>query len=627
MKTLIALATFAALALVGASTAHAGVQTGASGQGLIRKYYSVAPGETLEVRTSDCTGSEDTVLYLLTPVSGAAYTTRAFNDDAAGLGWCSQAAFKNTGSTTVSVTAVIFAYGPSKAGTTDIYYAKYTGTPAPGQAKTFVQTDNDLAFGGVRWATGWNQGATACLLPAKNVGSTLLTKPIGGSPIIADTVLFALNRTVGATSYFDDDSGIAGYSSLDMTSKVACTSGCDVVAGGYAASATGPIAIWQNSGCEADGDGVADDIEAAYGTSPSLADYDGDGITDRQELIGLTDAPTAGIEPADVLPEKGADPGLQDLFVQVDFMSDASHSHAAYADLATDLNKIFFDDWTWSGRAIRVHLEPGAPGGVGHWEGISYSPCTNASVASRVSFYALKATFFPARRNTVYHYVVLGHRLFTNESTTCDLWNPSGLAEILGNDVIVSFGSGSPTTGAQLGTHIHELGHNLNLTHNDNGQNDGANSCVHTSPMNYRYQMPGWGTSAVPAHRRYSYSRGACDAAGLGCSNTCNASACVPVGEASPKQGCTSTSHGATCDCDLAEWSRVELRFQGDSDAADGATAEALARYLDGGGEAQGRAHWALVAQKRARLVARGLREGVDFVMNPRNGKFYAAER
>lgn len=167
---------------------------------------------------------------------------------------------------------------------------------------------------------------------------------------------------------------------------------------------------------------------------------------------------------------------------------------------------------------------------------------------------------------------------------------------------------------------MHELGHNLSFGHGGNDTN-GEYSCVHTSVMNYRYELAGWGNSTVSPSRRYNYSRGRCDAIGTSCANTCvnigddlRPKYCVPANERSPKFGCMGVPHAAGCDCDISEWSAMNLMFQG-SISANGASALRTGEQ------------WALVQARIEWLRAQGLQEGRDFVVDPRNWKLYAVER
>lgn len=103
------------------------------------------------------------------------------------------------------------------------------------------------------------------------------------------------------------------------------------------------------------------------------------------------------------------------------------------------------------------------------------------------SFYDLKQNSSPDKLNIAYHYTIFGHYNSCDSTKDCNAcpqsYNPdgspkaeptpgaSGIAEISGNDFIVSLGNrvvdlGIPyTTMAEGGTFMHELGHNLGLHH------------------------------------------------------------------------------------------------------------------------------------------------------------------
>ena len=165
-------------------------------------------------------------------------------------------------------------------------------------------------------------------------------------------------------------------------------------------------------------------------------------------------------------------------------------------------------------------------------------------VAARTSWVAASTSDFEGEllRNVVsrarpyFHYNIFGSQYDDGCS--------SGLAEILGNDFVVTLGCWTFTQGQQRGTFVHEFGHNLNLTHFGNGNNNGNNSVLHNSVMNYRYQIGGTSPSG-----RHTYSFG-------------GGEYCAPC-TTSPKQACIDlnnlgqcgTPDGTTCDCDLNEWS------------------------------------------------------------------------
>jgi hypothetical protein len=70
--------------------------------------------------------------------------------------------------------------------------------------------------------------------------------------------------------------------------------------------------------------------------------------------------------------------------------------------------------------------------------------------------------------------------------------------------------------------------------------------------------MAGWGNASTPALRKQAYSRGSCDAVGVGCGNTCT-NRCVPNTQTSPKSGCG--ANNGSCDCDTTEWATLNLNF------------------------------------------------------------------
>lgn len=107
-----------------------------------------------------------------------------------------------------------------------------------------------------------------------------------------------------------------------------------------------------------------------------------------------------------------------------------------------------------------------------------------------MDFFAYKKPpFFKKVRLEVFHYCVFGRTITGGFS---------GHGEIFGNDFIVAF-SQDPhwhSVVAQVGTFIHELGHNLGLRHGglDNGASDQDELYKpnQRSSMNYRYQFDGF---------------------------------------------------------------------------------------------------------------------------------------
>src|ERR687892_2093636 len=95
-----------------------------------------------------------------------------------------------------------------------------------------------------------------------------------------------------------------------------------------------------------------------------------------------------------------------------------------------------------------------------------YKPQYFGTAAERSSPNSLSAI---ATKDFLYHYAIFAHQ-FSGGSTQ------SGIAEIRGNDVLITFGTPGwgvdPATGhtvgsvdQQEGTFLHELGHNFNFDH------------------------------------------------------------------------------------------------------------------------------------------------------------------
>ncbi|MGH7491321.1 MAG: M66 family metalloprotease [bacterium] len=78
---------------------------------------------------------------------------------------------------------------------------------------------------------------------------------------------------------------------------------------------------------DADGDGLPNTQEIQIGTNPANADTDGDGLKDGWEVFGVVPAltlPAGNLEPV-ALPH--ANPLRKDIYVEVDWMRDATHTH------------------------------------------------------------------------------------------------------------------------------------------------------------------------------------------------------------------------------------------------------------------------------------------------------------
>jgi hypothetical protein len=144
---------------------------------------------------------------------------------------------------------------------------------------------------------------------------------------------------------------------------------------------------------------------------------------------------------------------------------------------------------------------------------IPFYPCTDFGAPLRAgcnNFYDAKNTNFDVRRRFIFHYA-----LFANSQVQTGASGSSGIAEINGNDLMISMGAWGFTTNTptatntlinwQAGTLLHEFGHNLGLRH---GGNENLNyKPNYVSSMNYMYQLHGipGSTNTSIAYDRYKY--------------------------------------------------------------------------------------------------------------------------
>jgi hypothetical protein len=227
----------------------------------------------------------------------------------------------------------------------------------------------------------------------------------------------------------------------------------------------------------------------SYALPANLAqlDSDGDGLLDSWEVGGYT-APSGGTVD---LPSMGADKLRKTIPVEVDWVAVATPNAAIWATIeaafrdAPVLNPI-------GSRGIDVLIDRGQGGEFIDGGDVLAAHTTMDFGANPtpgyVDFFNYKSNNFDNDRLNVFHYAVFG-RVRPNGS--------SGRGEIWGNDFMVTFATfgnwAQPV--AQVGTFIHEFGHNLALTHGDllntPAQWNETFKPNFPTTMSYRYQFPG----------------------------------------------------------------------------------------------------------------------------------------
>jgi hypothetical protein len=245
----------------------------------------------------------------------------------------------------------------------------------------------------------------------------------------------------------------------------------------------------------------------------------------------------------------GATVNKPDIFIQLDWMADGTHSHAlsaaAIKTVVTAFANAPYKSPTGS-IGINLHVDAG-PNSIMNfatnqtWGALSRArqlpEVTNLGTGgvnnySWVAFDAIKNAFGGFKstgRIAIFHYVISAHGIST-------LGN-SGIARTIpGSDFIISLAScctTTPTDSQQAGTLMHELGHNLGLQH---GGGDGVNNKPnYISIMNYSFQFGGLTRGGVAGIFDYSN-------AALNVLNETNLDETIGVG---PAAAGVATSHWA----------------------------------------------------------------------------------
>ncbi|KAA3617297.1 MAG: hypothetical protein D8M58_03065 [Calditrichaeota bacterium] len=234
-------------------------------------------------------------------------------------------------------------------------------------------------------------------------------------------------------------------------------------------------------------DGQTDTKSYTLPSNLANLDSDGDGLLDTWEDGSYT-APGGGTVNISAM---GTNKWQKDILVEVDWIAAATPNAAVWATVETAFNDapVLNPDGS---SGINIIIDRGQGGVFTNGGNILADHTTMdfgpSTAAGYTNFFTYKNANFNNNRLNIFHYGVFGR---------ARPGGSSGRGEVWGNDFMVTFRAFAvwPQTIAQVGTFIHELGHNLGLTHGDNNSNSAqwneTRKPNFPTTMSYRYQFPG----------------------------------------------------------------------------------------------------------------------------------------
>jgi len=263
-------------------------------------------------------------------------------------------------------------------------------------------------------------------------------------------------------------------------------------------------------------------------THGCVADVDADGLPDCSEAVG---ASYAGVDVYGL----GARPGQRDIFMEIDYMDpkgkDGITVDPGMVPYMVALARVVE---VFAAHDFHLHLDTGplfdpAPGlslanfDRGGGDQVEYATriCFGTDPAC-TSVHAIKAGHMAAQRLAMFHYLVFGDMPLIEGA--------GGQGERPGNDIYLSLGSrgyslasekeANRTYITQAVSLMHELGHNLGLSHGGYSEHKGDakadeanNKPNYLSVMNYVYSSLGLPEIGVQEGDRYYYRNAPVDAA------------------------------------------------------------------------------------------------------------------
>ncbi|HEX5729076.1 NEW3 domain-containing protein [Microbacterium sp.] len=238
-------------------------------------------------------------------------------------------------------------------------------------------------------------------------------------------------------------------------------------------------------------------------------DFDGDGISDGIELLGIRNADGALVLNLAAL---GSDPCRPSIITEIDYMEGAAdgHTHRPIPAALAEAQAMF--------DRAPVAAPPDCPYPGNHpATGIDFLSVVDDALPEQALLdwsnggQAVRDANFSADLRPYLHY-----SLWTHQRPAPDTGSSGLCCSDSGRDTIVSLGGWTNNVGSvreQAGTHVHELGHALRLGHGgDTG--DALNNCKpnYLSAMSYLFQTGGIPDPTLPAPNVDTDNNGVADA-------------------------------------------------------------------------------------------------------------------
>jgi len=213
--------------------------------------------------------------------------------------------------------------------------------------------------------------------------------------------------------------------------------------------------------------------------------FDNSAVIDTRTLLvtAADTSPDIRVEPSALDFREDGQPSGAPIFVEIDWMEDATHSHRPSQAVIDTIVATF----AAAGHEIQIDVSNAIP----HQAVIDI---VNSSPGSSPQVQNLMNQHFDNAGDSRYYYSLWGHQYSFNGQPT----GSSGVADLPGRVHLVTLGTFPDQTGTpehQVGTMIHEFGHNLGQRHG--GVDNGNFKPSYLSVMNYHYQLEGIGPALV----------------------------------------------------------------------------------------------------------------------------------